>query len=248
MPWFLQTHDTNLAIETELWCPFCHPCHSHWLLPPAFYLPFCLVYSRLKLGVHRLSKLEFKAASFISPVWDLKCSKLQRHKHTLCMWHRLLYEMMKAEGRSFCDVSGLSDSWGWFQHFTGLLSCQSGARGGTGAPQEIKANSITTYLMIITKPFHSSALHTMWLAGGGSCEEIKSMKIFNECNYWIISHTVHLLRNILVTSEIPKYALHVYIYVITSMFIKEQLMIFIYHAHPLYNSAFSFCLFHFISH
>lgn len=52
--------------------------------------------------------------------------------------------MKKAEGRPFYDVSGLSDNWGFFQHFTELLNCQAGARGGTGAPQEIKANSITT--------------------------------------------------------------------------------------------------------
>lgn len=32
------------------------------------------------------------------------------------------------------------------------------------------------------------------------------------------------------------------------MFFKEQLMISIYHAHPFYNSAYSFCLFNFISH
>lgn len=81
--------------------------------------------------------------------------------------------------------------------------------GGEGAPQEIKANSII-YLLTMTKPFHSSALHRMCVRGGGGRERrrgggIKSVNIFNECNYWIISHTVHLLQSVPVTRERLKY-------------------------------------------
>lgn len=85
----------------------------------------------------------------------------------------------------------------------GSWAVNQNLRGGTGACQEIKANSIIIYWLTMAKSFHSSALHRMrGRMGEGSCEKIKSVKNFNECNYWIISHIVHLLQSVPVTSEI----------------------------------------------
>ena len=77
---------------------------------------------------------------------------------------------------------------------------------GQGHSQEIKANSMIIYLLTLKKTIHSSALcRIRW--GNWGCEQIKSVKIFNECNYWIISHTVLLLQSIPVPSEILQYCI-----------------------------------------
>lgn len=156
--------------------------------------------------MNSLSKFEFKAASSIPHAWDLRCRKWERHKHT----HTLsTFEIMKAEGRSFCDVSCLSDSWGWFQHFTRLLSCQSRAqRWDRGAPRnQSKLNYYLSDDNHKNISFLSPSQNEVVVVVVGSCEEIKSVKIINECNYWIISHIVHLLRSIPVTREIIKYCI-----------------------------------------
>ena len=100
-------------------------------------------------------------------------------KRVKCMELRSL---MKVEGRLSYDISSPSDSWGWFQHLTRLLSYQSGAwRWDGDTPRN--HSKLNDYLSTDNeKKNHSSALCRMrW--GNGGCEEIKNMKNFNEYNY-----------------------------------------------------------------
>lgn len=166
------------------------------------------MHSDLFLAISRggqTSKTWIRSCQLISPCLIFVLEHLGRHS-TYCVWGRLLWKMRKTKGRSSCDISSLWDSGGWLQHFTRLLSCQSGSqRWGRGTPgNQSKLNYYLCADKDKTISFLNSSQNEM---GGGGCEEIKSVNIFNESNYWIISHTVHLLHSIPVKSEILKYCI-----------------------------------------
>lgn len=139
MLWFLQTHNNNLLLSLSS--------GVHLAITAATvdsYIPCTLIYSWLYLRTDRLPKFEFKVVSSSSHAWYLWCSTWG-DTSTHSVWGWLLCEMMKTKGRSFCDIFSLWDGRGWLQHFTRLLSCQSGAqRWGRDTPGN--QSKLTYYL------------------------------------------------------------------------------------------------------
>lgn len=135
-----------------------------------------MVRQTFKTLIHGL-QLNFPCLGFVVQYLE------KTQAYTLSTGKKLLCEtIMKVEGRLSYDISSPSDSWGWFQHLTRLLSYQSGAwRWDGDTPRN--HSKLNGYLSTDNeKKNHSSALCRMrW--GNGGCEEIKNMKKFNEYNY-----------------------------------------------------------------
>lgn len=130
MLWFLQARGYNhryLSSVTHLDITAAAIDSSH---PPPTSHPHC-DYSWLQVGnLNSKLSVQFSMPEICGvETWG------DTNPHSIYVWSRILCEIIKAVGRWSPGISCLWDSWGWFQYFTRLMSCQSGTqRWDRGTP------------------------------------------------------------------------------------------------------------------